>query len=187
MGRDGDDRNSVYEPRALDALAFGTVGGKEKSSETDSRNTSDEAIKLKKVIGIPSICANTQTQRKRIIYIGIIIRCGIFISFIASIQCTAAPDPDHLMKYGRRSRGFFAAASGLIHLQPELAISGDEIIYRTDNRDGSLLHQATRQTLFGISLMTNNIFRLVIDASLALSSLTSSPAIICSPCAVSVS
>jgi hypothetical protein len=116
------------------------------------------------------------------------ISSGYFLHDLSkSIPRTVAPDPDHLIKYGRRSRGFFAAASGLIHLQPELAISGDEIIYRTDNRDGSLLHQATRQTLFGISLMTNNIFRLVIDASLALSSLTSSPAIICSPCAVSVS
>lgn len=69
----------MWELHALDVLGFGTAGGKEKSSETDSVNASDDATRLKKVIGMPSIWARTQAQRKRTSHVEPIIRWVTFL------------------------------------------------------------------------------------------------------------
>ena len=59
--------NSVWNRGRLSVPGPGALGSSEKSSEVGSMSISEALSRLNRVIGIPSICARTHTQRKSII------------------------------------------------------------------------------------------------------------------------
>ncbi len=82
----------------LSVLGSGTEGTREKSSQTDPVTISDDVTRLNKSLGIPSICARTQAQRKSTTHLDfIILHDGHSLFMLSNISGTCpavqAPSP----------------------------------------------------------------------------------------------